>query len=208
MSNKAVILADGQFPQHKIPLDILKSTTEIICCDGATVKLVNAGIEPKYIVGDLDSIPSDLKLKYADRLHHFPDQDTNDLTKAINFCLDKNYDTIYILGATGLREDHTLGNISLLLAYATKGINVVMLTDFGIFTPLLSSRILQSYKGQQISIFQLTSDTLITTKGLMYPIEKRSLHKWWQGTLNEALSDTFEISFDNGELIVFQTYEV
>ncbi|MEI6820960.1 MAG: thiamine diphosphokinase [Bacteroidota bacterium] len=206
MSNKAVILADGQFPQHNIPLDILKSTTEIICCDGATVKLFNVGIEPKYIVGDLDSIPSDLKLKYADRLHHFPDQDTNDLTKAINFCIDKNYDTIYILGATGLREDHTLGNISLLLAYAIKGINVLMLTDFGTFTPLLSSGTFQSYKGQQISIFQLTSDTLITTKGLMYPIENRSLLKWWQGTLNEALSDSFEISFDKGELIVFQTY--
>jgi len=206
MSNKAVILADGQFPQHDIPLDILRSTDDIICCDGATGKLVNAGIEPKYIVGDLDSIPSDLKHKYADRLYHFPDQDTNDLTKAINFCIDKKYDTIYILGATGLREDHTLGNISLLIAYATKEINVVMLTDFGTFTPLLSSATIQSYKGQQISIFQLTSETMITTKGLMYPIVNRPLLKWWQGTLNEALSDSFEISFDNGELIVFQTY--
>ena len=206
MSNKAIILADGQFPQHNVPLGILRSTDEIICCDGATGKLVNAGIEPKYIVGDLDSIPTDLKLKYADRLHLFPEQDTNDLTKAINFCIDKNYDTIYILGATGLREDHTLGNISLLIAYAMKGLSVKMITDHGTFSPIFSSTTIKSYKGQQISIFQLTSETLISTKGLMYPIENRSLLKWWQGTLNEALSDSFEINFDNGELIVFQTH--
>ncbi len=206
MHNKAIILADGAFPQHTIPLDMLKSGMDIICCDGATTKLVAAGMEPSYIVGDLDSIPQDLKVKYADRLVYMPDQDTNDLTKAINFSIEKAYDTIYILGATGLREDHTLGNISLLIQYAMKGINVQMLTDYGTFIPLLATATLKSYKRQQISIFQLTTDTLITTSGLMYAVDKRAFRQWWEGTLNEALSDTFEVRFDKGEVIVFLSH--
>lgn len=206
MSNTAIILADGQFPFHKIPLDLLHSGIDIICCDGATANLVDAGIEPKYIVGDLDSISEELKEKYADRLYPNPDQNSNDLTKAVNFCKEKQYDTIYILGATGLREDHTIANISLLIAYANKAINVKMITDHGIFTPIIKTNTFKSYKGQQVSIFVLTPQTLITTNGLKYPVAKHPFKQWWEGSLNEALGDSFEIEFEKGEVIVFTTH--
>ena len=206
MPKTAIILADGQFPFHKIPLDLLHSGIDIICCDGATANLVNFGIEPKYIVGDMDSISDELKQKYVDRIYPNPDQDTNDLTKAVNFCITHQYYRIFILGASGLREDHTIGNISLLITYANKGIHTYMITDYGMFTPILSTTTLKSYKGQQVSLFQITPNTLITTKGLMYPVAKHPFRQWWEGTLNEALDDSFEIKFDKGEIIVFQVH--
>jgi thiamine pyrophosphokinase len=201
-----VIVADGKFPDHEIPLKALADADIVVCCDGATAKVDSFGISPMAVVGDLDSLDSTLRIKYADRLFHEPDQDSNDLTKAVKWCIKRDYKDIVIIGATGLREDHTLGNISLLPSYSIFGANIEMLTDTGTFIPLLKKSTLKSFKGQQISIFSPNNKTLITTSNLKYPIENRSLEEYWMGTLNESLGETFTISFENGPIIVFMTF--
>lgn len=202
-----VIVADGKFPEHEIPLKMLTDADCVVCCDGATAKVDGFGITPDAIVGDLDSLSVNFKEKYSDRLFHEPDQNSNDLTKAVKWCLARNYNNITVLGATGLREDHTLGNISLLTSYSKLGANIKMLTDTGIFMPLLKSSTLNSFKGQQVSIFSPNNKTLITTDNLRYPIENSSLEEYWMGTLNESLGESFGINFENGVLIVFMTYQ-
>lgn len=113
-----VIVANGRFPSAELPLRLLKEAKTIIACDGAVKTLYEKGIHPDAIVGDLDSIPADLRKRYADRIHHVEDQEINDLSKSIRFAHAQGYREVLILGATGLREDHTLGNISLLMEYA------------------------------------------------------------------------------------------
>ena len=201
-----VIVADGKFPEHEIPLRALADADIVVCCDGAATKVDLHGIIPTAIVGDLDSVEENLKKKYANRLFHYPDQDSNDLTKAVKWCLERDYKDITIIGATGLREDHTLGNIGLLANYARLGANVKMLTDTGSFIPMLSSSKIESYKGQQVSIFSPNNRTTITTKNLRYSINNRALEEYWMGTLNESLGDSFELQFDVGPLIVFLKY--
>ena len=66
----------------------------------------------------MDSLSSDLALRFADRIYRDEDQETNDLTKAVKWCNERGYNDIVIIGATGKREDHTIGNISLLAEYA------------------------------------------------------------------------------------------
>lgn len=205
LTNEAIVLADGQFPTHNVPVELLNSGLSIVCCDGATAKLNAYGLCPDAIVGDLDSLPNEFKTMYADRLHHFPDQETNDLTKAVHFCLSQGATHLHILGATGIREDHTLGNISLLAQYACL-CRVYLYTDTGYFTAVQESCSLKSYKGQQVSIFSLTPQTLLTVSGLKYPIEQRKLQSWWEGTLNEALSEQFTMQFDQGVFLVFRLY--
>ena len=51
-----VILANGDFPSHPISLGKLQDAQTIICCDGAVNHLVKNGMEPHYILGDMDSI--------------------------------------------------------------------------------------------------------------------------------------------------------
>ena len=55
-----VVLADGSFPAHEIPLGYLRNAGHIICCDGSAKSLVEAGFEPEAGVGDLDSLDSSL----------------------------------------------------------------------------------------------------------------------------------------------------
>jgi thiamine pyrophosphokinase len=200
-----VVLADGAFPQHEIPLTILKSASRIICCDGSAGSLVSFGLEPLAIVGDCDSIDPEIIDRYADRIFRDDDQEINDLTKAVRWCYDSGFKDIVILGATGKREDHTLGNISLIAEYAQL-INVRMITDTGIFYPALKSSRFDSCPGQQVSIFSIDPETEITSSGLKYPLEKRKLTNWWEATLNEAAGNSFELKFGRGKVIVFMEF--
>lgn len=203
MKTPVIILADGEMPKKPLAIKKLHTAGSIVCCDGAAEKLLHYGLEPTYIVGDLDSLSDVLKEKYHDRLLHIAEQDSNDLTKAALFCVSKGVKEISILGATGLREDHTLGNISLLTKYADMFEKVEMTTNYGTFLVLNQSSVINSMPGQQISIFALDPETVITTENLRYPITERSLSALWQGTLNEALGNTFKISFNKGKILVF-----
>jgi thiamine pyrophosphokinase len=197
-----VIVADGIFPQNEIPLVYLKNAKRIICCDGSAQNLVLAGMQPDAIVGDMDSLNDELTNRFADRIYLDENQDTNDLTKAISWCSDMGYKDIVIVGATGKREDHTLGNISLLADYI-KSVNVIMVTDTGILRPLLKSSEITSFPGQQISIFSIDPETAVTSNGLRYPLRRTKISNWWFATLNEALGNSFSLEFDAGRVIVY-----
>jgi thiamine pyrophosphokinase len=203
---RTIILANGAFPQHKIPLSFLHNAERIICCDGSCQSLLNIGLQPDYIVGDLDSISDEIRSNFSSILHYNSDQETNDLTKAVQFCIQHNWKQITILGATGKREDHSLGNLSLLSDYAEQA-NVQLFTDFGVFSPQLEKKnTYESYKNQQVSIFALSSTTLFSSKNLVYQLDKRMLTSWWQGTLNESTSEFFEIEMDKGKALIFREY--
>ena len=192
----AVIVANGQFPSHAVPLDILKGARHIVCCDGAIHHVPSAEV----IIGDGDSVPDE----YRNRLICIEEQDDNDLTKATRYCLSQGWQKIAYLGATGLREDHTLGNISLLMRYYREmNVKGMMFTDYGFFTPAYGNRTFSSMKGQQVSIYNFGCHQL-SSKGLRWGCY--AFDQWWQGTLNEALTDTFSISADSYYL-VYQTYK-
>ena len=131
---EAVILADGDFPSADVPLQILREARFLCCCDGAAIKALEQGFAPDAIVGDGDSLPIDIKNQLAHLIHHESEQEDNDLTKATRFCMAKGFKRIAYLGATGKREDHTLGNIFLLPHYVRQyGITPEIYTDHGWF---------------------------------------------------------------------------
>ena len=129
------------------------------------------------------------------------------MTKAVQFCIKKGFKDLVILGATGLREDHAIGNISLVAQYAEE-VNVQMVTNHGIFRSIKKTSEFISFPGQQVSIFPLNSETRIISKNLRYPLDEVRFDAWWKGTLNESLADTFLLEMEEGEsVIVFQTHQ-
>jgi thiamine pyrophosphokinase len=184
---------------------MLGEASLIIACDGAADTLHRQGFTPSAVVGDMDSLSPEMRRLYAGRLYPGADQETNDLTKAVRHAQASGQKEALIVGATGMREDHTLGNISLLADYAPLFSRIEMLTDHGLFTPLSQTTTLKSVPGQQISLFALPPESKITAERLRWPITNRILTSWWQGTLNEALSDTFTIRLEEGaRIIVFR----
>lgn len=202
-----VIVADGRFPTHKLPLNFLSTAHYIVCCDGAINYLDTIGIIPDIIIGDMDSVSAENKEKYNHLIQSDSDQETNDLTKAVNFCVKNDKRNLIILGATGLREDHAIGNIALLAQYAQLT-DVSMVTNFGTFRAIHSNTTFSSFKGQQVSIFSLNPSLGIDSEGLQYPLSGVSLNAWWKGTLNQSLGASFALNLNTeSPVIVFQTHE-
>ena len=200
----AVIFGCGDFPKHKVPLDILAHAEYLCCCDGAAAKFVSMGIIPNAIVGDGDSLQQQLKEKYHSIMHLVEEQEDNDQTKATRYCMSLGLKDIAYLGATGRREDHTIGNISLLGRYMSEfNLHPVMFTDFGYFVPSHGIRTFASFPHQQVSIFNLTCSK-IESDGLRW--QSYAYKQLWQGTLNEATGDRFTLNTD-GDFIVYMTYE-
>lgn len=187
---KTVLIAAGEFPQTPFALQHLEQADFIACCDGATAQCLTAGYEPHLIAGDGDSIAPELREKYADCFVHTPDQAHNDLTKTFRLCLQRGHRDITILGATGHREDHAMGNISLLMDYALDLPNIKMVSDYGTFYPATDLLRLQVRVGQEVSIFNFGA-TYFSAVGLQYPLY--DFDKLWQGTLNKALRSDIEI---------------
>jgi thiamine pyrophosphokinase len=202
---ETAILANGKFPDHPVPLGYLLNAKRVICCDGAADSLIDFGLEPFAIVGDCDSVNKKIADKFKDRLFIDIDQETNDLTKSARWCFERGYKSVVILGATGKREDHSIGNISLLAEY-THFIRVKMVTDAGIFLPVLESCRIESEKGQQVSIFSIDPSTEITSSGLKYKLDNKKLTNWWSATLNEAEENSFTLQFEGGPLIVYMKF--
>lgn len=202
-SNKTVIVANGSFPYSRLSLDILDTAKRIVACDGAADKLIKREFAVSAIIGDCDSLQPSTMTNYSDIIHRYADQETNDLTKAVNFCIENDYTDIIILGATGKREDHTLANLSLLDDYKTL-VDIILITDYGCFNAINETSAFQSFYGQQVSIFCLEPSP-ISVKNLLYPINNRVFSRWWQASLNESTSDIFEI-ITSSPLLVFRAF--
>ncbi|MBQ4196592.1 MAG: thiamine diphosphokinase, partial [Bacteroidales bacterium] len=206
-----IILCDGDFPSKGPARKLLekaqkaKKSHTIISCDGAILSLLKNGMDADYIVGDMDTLPKKWQAKFKDKIYKENEQDFNDQTKAFRFALsliekhiaEKKASSyaeyrIIILGATGKREDHTLGNISYLPDYAQTlrqkfpklKINISTVTDYGVFIPILDTTRLKGEPGDRISIFAFDHTLRIKSEGLEYKTDDVVFDMWWKATLN------------------------
>ncbi len=202
-----VILANGAPPQHPIPCQILANARLLICCDGALATARALGREPDFVVGDGDSISPADRQSLGDRFVHVPEQETNDLAKAFIFaCRNAAMPApIAILGAAGLREDHTIGNIFRLVDFTTEVPDTVLYTDSGTFEVLRGERTFACRAGKAVSIFAPFPDTAVTSEGLEWPLDGVSLVSLWSGTLNRTTGESFALRTDR-PILVYRPY--
>jgi len=203
---KVVILANGLFPSAQQGRDLLNEARLLICCDGAADKLIAKGMVPHVIIGDMDSVSNKVREQYASILILSDDQESNDLTKAVHYCIEKGYPSVSILGATGLREDHTLGNISLMMEYYPR-IEVQIISDFGVFFLAHSGEQVPSFVGEKISFFSIDNRVRVSSTGLKYPLNDLQLSNWYRASLNEATANHFILDFESDlPLIVYKAW--
>ena len=200
-----VLLANGKFPEHRIPLDKISKSKNIVCLDGAVNNLVKNKLKPSTIIGDLDSINPDFKKIYSEIIIETPNQDKNDLEKGLDWLENQGYSDITIIGATGLRDDHTLSNIFIILEKNYQ-MNIKAITDFGTFQIVKGHKNISSFKGQKVSLFTLKKDSKITTTNLKYQLNKSSINTLFYGALNESISSSFDVQIDRGSVLLYTAH--
>ncbi len=210
MHSNVVIICDGQFPKTEYPRYIIRSADFIICCDGALRKFMRAskaifGEErlPDLVIGDMDTLPAPLQKKYADIIIREDEQEHNDQTKAVRWALNnlRGVESVHILGATGGRADHTIGNLSLLMEYTRMfdlgDIALEAVSDEGTFFPINETTEFECGTGRGVSIFTPDSSLRIKSEGLEYPTDGVIFDNWWKATLNKASQDTVRLELSH-----------
>ena len=212
MHKTVVIICDGRFPKSEYPRYLIRTADHIICCDGALKKYLRNCISifgeerlPDAVVGDMDSLSESMKEKYRDIIIKIDEQEHNDQTKAFCWTLEnlKDIGTIYIMGATGEREDHTIGNISLLMEYARTydlegmGINVEMISDHSTIFAVTDTFEMECGEGRKVSLFSPDNSLRIRSEGLEWPTDDVVFDNWWKATLNRASQDTVRLEFSH-----------
>lgn len=208
---EAIVLANGAFPERSSSLSYIDAWAEqgrytLACCDGAVNNLLAYTTKlPDVVVGDLDSISPTLRTQLGERIVHIAEQETNDLSKTISYLSKQlGYKRIILLGATGKREDHTLGNLSLLPSYADYLDELVLLTDTGYFRLVQEPCQMEVEKGCQLSFFNF-AQTPLSVEGVHWPLDNYVLPYLWSGTLNRADEELISI-ITHSPILVFVSY--
>lgn len=207
---KCVIVANGEFCKHQKPINTLKNADFIIACDGAANNLILNHYKVDIIIGDLDSFN---KTTTNAKIIKINNQNTNDLTKAFKYALNQGFNDIIILGAGGKRDDHFIANLSLFTQYFKlknkykEKIKISMQTNYGEFFIFNNDFSINTYIGQQISLFCFDDNARFSSDKLKYNLKKFKFKYLNSGTLNEALSSNFSIiNHDKKEIIVYLSY--
>lgn len=176
----AVIVANGDCPRtNGAPADELRKARHIVACDGAAVKIYRRlGISAEYAVGDFDSLGN---RSVAAKCVRIAGQDDNDLMKAIRFCRRRGWKRLLIVGATGRREDHALGNVFRAMA---EGIPVM--SDYGSFIPFVKEISIELKRGTPISVFATSPDTRMVSAGLEWALDDVRFENLYCATLNRV----------------------
>ena len=199
-NDPVTILANGSFPSHPIAKKYLNKSGTIICTDGAADKLIDSGKNPDIIIGDFDST----SIKGKDRTGKWietPAQNKTDLEKTFEWCIMNNIKKIVLLGSSGKREDHTIGNLFTLAKYHDE-IQCEIITNHAKIICVSGENYIFADTNQNISIIATEPIERITLDGLQYNIKNESLLPSTRAISNKAISDKFYLE-STGKVLVF-----
>lgn len=176
---------------------------------GATVVFCDR-FDPRadFVVGDGDGLDAHQKAMLGDRFIHDPEQDTNDLCKAFRFALSHFGGgplEVSVFGATGAREDHTIGNVFHLPEFESDDVHVRMVTDSGVFSVIRVRGSFAAEPGDAFSFFAYDPDAKADSDGLEWPLGGIRLWPPWRATLNRAVKETVSVEASS-PLIMFRPF--
>lgn len=202
MTFDAVVLAAGDFPRKGTKAwDLLESSRRVVACDGA----VNAYVRrfrsfPCAVVGDMDSVRHPRRIAEGCRFVKIDEQDTNDLEKAVAFCRDSGWRRIAVVGATGRREDHTLGNL-----FRIFDRRCAAFTDHGAFLPVDGRCSFRTRRGAAVSVFATDPRTRMTSRGLQWPLDDVRFENLFCATLNRSTASRITLTSDRPAYVFIET---
>lgn len=201
MIKRALIIGNGREPNIHLFKKILKFNFDLfICADGAANYLYKHKIFPDVIIGDLDSI-SENALKFFNGkclIKKIKRQNDTDLEKAIKYSIKKKCVYALLIGITGRRLDHTIGNLALPLKFYDE-ILLSIVNENSVLIPVTGNKKIEVEIGEQISLYGFDDKTKITVNGLKYRLKKESLpFGLRESTSNVAINNNIELDIKGG----------
>lgn len=202
----ALIVGNGDPPSRELFAAYAREAELILCADGGANTASAYGFTPDYVVGDLDSVNSQSKVGLAaDRLVLVdPEGDVGtDGQKVLNHAVSLGVTEAVLLGFTGRRTDHLLGNLSLLKTFADR-LALRIVDDYCDIRLIDRCIRFRADIGQKVSLCPLAGAAGgITTEGLKWALRSESLVPGVrEGISNEVVDNPVEIRVERGDLLL------
>ena len=181
------------------------------------------GIVPDYLIGDFDTVDSQLLARYEMQIakceidtvleRHPVKKDASDTELALYVAMMLGAKKITMLGGTGSRLDHVLANIGLLLQVEKQGIETCIVDENNRIR-LLSDQGLQEFEmnrneqhGKYISLIPITEQVEgVTLKGVMYPLNRASIYMGSSLTISNQIVDAkLHVKLEKGKMLLIES---
>ncbi len=186
----------------------------ILAADSGMNALYAAAVTPDIIIGDFDSADEKIlrffqQNKAIDFCTLNPEKDDTDTEFAIRESIRRGADSITIIGGTGTRLDHVLGNISLLGIGLEEQVSMELLDEHNRIRMIQDTLILEkeTQYGKYVSLIPYGGDVQgITLRGFKYPLSDYTMGGFNSlGISNEIVDNRAEIHFRSGILLVIES---
>lgn len=188
----------------------------ILAADSGMNALYAAAVTPDIIIGDFDSADEKIlaffqQNKAIDFCTLNPEKDDTDTEFAIRESIRRGADSITIIGGTGTRLDHVLGNISLLGIGFEEQISMELLDEHNrirmIQKPLTLEK--DAQYGKYVSLIPFGGDVQgITLRGFKYPLSDYTMGGFNSlGISNEIVDEKAVIELTGGSLLVIESHD-
>ena len=209
---KVVVVAAGDLVPGDI--DELDTADLVIAADGGAIPIVAAERQIDRLIGDLDSIGSDL----VDRLaaagtqieRHPVDKEASDTELAVRSALGAGATGMVLLGAIGGdRLDHELANLLMLTDPLLAGIDVRAVHGPTVVRPLRGGERLElvGRAGDLVTLLAIGGDAHgVSTGGLRWALDAATLRLGGsRGLSNEVIAAGAWVASERGTLLVVET---
>ncbi len=203
---KGIIFAGGEFSAPADLNNIIIESCIIVCADGGYDSAAGLGVVPDVIIGDMDSVKTDLPTSVK-QIKLNCEKDDTDTQACIDYLIEEGCGEIVLLGALGGRADHELANIMLTAYSHKKGVKLILKNkDSEIFAVTDYAEICGE-KGDNISLIPILGDAEgVNISGLKYTLENAILEAGKTvGISNEFIGEKAIVTVKKGLLIAIKT---
>ncbi len=209
---RAIIVANGDVTKSETALHLVQPNDCVIAADGGAVIALRLGLEPQMVIGDLDSLPADVRTQLEGRgcefLDHPARKDETDTELAVRYAVERGAQEIVLLGAIGGRLDHTLANVLLLGMPELAGIRARIVAGNTDTWLIRSGEELEidGQPGDTVTLLPLGQDaTGITTAGLEWALDDATLlFGPARGVSNVMTAETARVALRQGLLLALR----
>lgn len=170
----ALILCNGQPPSVELLEECAEAADLVICCDGAAEYTLQMGVRIDVLAGDFDSLGKDRaeevrKMTGCEFLEFPIRKDQTDAQIAMEYAIERGAKQLTILGALGMRFDHALSNVMLLIHAAKLGTQAVVRDEMHQIYATCTNVAVEGKIGDSLSVIPLGINSRIRlTSGLEY----------------------------------------
>ena len=217
---RVIIIGGGSLDMETAVRILREEKSFVIAADRGLDYCRLLHILPDVAVGDFDSVSEGTKNMLTlfehqgvQIVHLNPIKDDTDMESALSIGLNIGKDGIIILGGTGTRLDHVLGNMSLLKEADDRGCPAAIYDSKNRIRIISSGESITIKKSEQygkyVSLFPLFGACHgVSATGVYYPLDKADVgtgEGYYTLTIsNEITEDEAEFSVDDGYLLVIE----